>query len=118
MMLSATLETLNSEHLGNIGYAPFSFLTEQGFAHYMPRIIELAITGAGNKHGDPFLIDIIFNLYPSGDFNRFKSYSDSQCKAILNALLYARDKYDSLLKETFYDDDIDIAIEYWQSRVT
>jgi hypothetical protein len=39
MMKSASLETLNSEHLGGAGWAPFSFLTEEGFAYYMPRIL-------------------------------------------------------------------------------
>jgi len=118
MMLSATLETLDSEHLGNAGWSPFSFLTVDGFSHYMPRIMELAITGKGNVHGEFFLTDFLFHLNPSEDYDRFTSYSYEQCKSILDALLYTQEKYKSEIEDEFSVEDMESAISYWKTRCT
>ncbi|MFC1684177.1 DUF6714 family protein [Pseudomonadota bacterium] len=117
-MRSATLETLDSKHLGCAGWAPFSFLTEEGFAYYMPRILELAITGKDNAHGELFLNDILFNLTPTDEYNRFKHYTIEQSRSVLNALRYAKDNFLDELMDYAAEGDLDNAIAYWQDAAT
>lgn len=113
VMRSATLDTLDSVHLGGPGWAPFSFLTVEGFAHYMPRILELAVTGKGNEHGDLFLSDILFQLVPGEEYDRFKNYSTAQRQAVLGALLYAKENCQEGLALYASEDDMEEAISYW-----
>lgn len=115
-MLSATLETLDSKHLGSSGWAAWSFLTPKGFSHYMPRILELAIRGKCNKHGDLFLNDILYQLAPNKDLDRFEAYSNSQCNAVLDALIYASDKFEKELNESYSMEDMANAQAYWSAR--
>lgn len=115
-MLSATLETLNSTHLGSGGWCPFNFLTASGFAHYMPRLVELAITGAVDTHGELFLFRFLLHLTPSAECDRFTSYSGRQCNAILLALLYAQHMFKKELVGECYCDDMADALVYWINR--
>ncbi|MBB3167296.1 DUF6714 family protein [Simiduia aestuariiviva] len=116
-MKSATLATLESKHLGCVGYSPWCFLTEEGFAHYIPRILELAITGKGNAHGELFLDDILYVLAPKPEHDRFQRYTKHQCMAVFQALLYANKNFREQLVECFSHDDMDSALEYWSQRV-
>jgi hypothetical protein len=117
-MRRATLETLCSEHLGCIGYAPFSFLTEEGFAHYLLRIIELAAIGELNKFGEPFVLQVALQLCPTNNYDRFSRYTKSQCKAVYDALCHTNATQYEALSEYCYISDMENAIEYWKNRST
>lgn len=117
-MRSATLKTLSSEHLGCVGWAPFSFLTEEGFAYYMPKIIELAANGELNIHGEPFVIQVILQLLPTNNHDRFSRYSTSQCKAVYEALCLTSAVQHEAINNYCYDSDMEKALEYWKSRST
>lgn len=116
-MRNANLESLNSEHLGSPGYNPFNFLTIEGFSHYMPKLMELAITGVKSKHGDLFLSDFLFYLAPDKDYDRFKNYNLEKISSILNALEYANIQFRLELETTLDDEDMDLAISYWKERL-
>ncbi|THB79917.1 MAG: hypothetical protein D6B25_00055 [Desulfobulbaceae bacterium] len=82
-MKSARLTTLNSEHFGTPGYNPFNFLTAEAIGHFMPRLLELAITGVKTKDNELFLHNFLFHLAPDKDFDRFKDYNEEQISAVL-----------------------------------
>lgn len=115
-MKSASLDTLCSEHLGCIGYAPFSFLTEHALAYYLPRIIELASIGELNIHGEPFVLQVVLQLYPTNNYDRFTRYTKSQCHAVYEALCYTNATQYDVLREYHYDSDMEAAIQYWKNR--
>jgi len=115
-MRSANLQTLTGYDIGTGGWNPLCFLTVEGFAHYMPRIMELAITGAKNKHDESVLSVLLFHLAPSDDYDRFSSYSIVQCEAVLAALKYAFTKHRNEIVEEFIQDDIEAAISYWEQQ--
>jgi hypothetical protein len=117
VLLSATLSTLGPEHVGQSSYSPFPWLTAKGFAHYMPRVLELAITGAVNEDGDLLLHDVLFYLVPGEGTDRFKKYNKHQVIAIHKALKYAKKVYAVELKESLYDEDMLKALAYWGGRL-
>ena len=116
-MLSATLATLDSTHLGAAGWSAWSFLTQEGFAHYMPRILELAILGKGNKHGELFLNDIIFQLSPTPEYDRFQGYTKEQRRAVLEALIYVSDVFEKELNENGNMESMAMAQAYWSEEI-
>lgn len=116
-MQSADLETLTAAHMGTGGWSPLSFLTEEAFGYYMPRLMELALIEDRNVHGEPFATLIMFHLNPTSDYDRFSAYTPSQCEAILDALLYIQKRHRETIVEYLFDEDLEPAIEYWRSRI-
>ena len=59
---------LTSEQVGTVAWGPIPSLSPEAIAYFMPRLIELAVTGALNSDGDPFLIHFVnaFSDEPSG----------------------------------------------------
>ena len=112
-MKSANLDTLTALHLGSFGWNPLSFLTEQGFAYFMPRLIELLLQDAKFRSGDPFAESMLFQLCPSASFDRFLSYSPQKCRAVLEALKYYKNHS---THDRFTGEDVDKAIQYWQLK--
>ena len=114
-MSSADLNTLKGFHLGTAGYGPLSFLTEEAFAYYMPRIIELALTGEECKYGDESVLSLLlFQLIPTKDYDRFSKYNSEQRQAIMHALEYAFSKHRVLVAEEFIQEELDEAMSYWK----
>jgi hypothetical protein len=112
-MKSAGLETLTASHLGTAGWNPISFLTAQGFAYFMPRLMELLLQEAEFKCGDPFSDSMLFHLSVPADHGRFLSYMPGQCQAILEALKYYNHH---LAHDRYSKESIDMAIRYWQTK--
>lgn len=118
ILLGTTLETLGPEHVGQSSYSPFPWMTARGFAHYMPRILELAIIGERNENGDLLLQDVLFYLAPGEGTDRFKKYNKHQVAAVYSALLFAKELYAEELEDNFYDEDMEKALTYWETRLS
>ena len=116
-MQNAALRTLSAKSMGTSGWGPLSFLTEQGFAHYMPRLIELALANETTEYDDPFVDLLVFQLSPDNGFDRFATYNLRQSTAILNSLRYMLPGEILDVEDEILSEDITQAISYWEKRV-
>jgi hypothetical protein len=78
MLLSATRQSLTIEQLGTVGWGPISHMNSEALAYFMPRLIELAVSGAIDRDGDPFYCRFINAFYEDPDNERFKVFGTDQ----------------------------------------
>lgn len=74
-----TPETIGVEELGNAGWDPICFITDQGFLYYLPAMARLAL-GAGDVY---YLDQFLFHLP-----GRIGAMSPAQRKAVHELLEY------------------------------
>lgn len=116
-MRKATLRSLSAVEMGTAGWSPLSFLTEEGFAYYMPRFMEMAVRLEKNRHGESFASHFLFHLAPSLDYDRFKNFDQRKCTIILSSLQHLLNEHRKKVVEEFIQEDLENAITYWKSRV-
>lgn len=79
-------ESIGMNELGNPGWDPACFLTDEGFRYYMPALARLAL-GTGR---DYYLDQFLFHVSRS---RRLRTLTSRQKTAILSFLLYLRETH-------------------------
>ena len=113
-MRSCSLHELGSKHVGNPGWSPIPFLTEQAFGYVFPRLLELSLTEGTNNHGKPFLLQHLLATTPAPEYRNFKAFSSDHVAVVLDSIYYIRDKMSALVQRECCDANLGEAIEMWQ----
>jgi hypothetical protein len=85
-----TRDTLQRSDLGNAGWDPISFITEEGMAYFLPTMARLALLPDALPNHDWYGSRLLWHLwYDSGEGNRFlNSFSPKQRHAVHGLLEY------------------------------
>ena len=82
MLLSASRRSLTIEQVGTVGWGPIPSMNPEALAYFMPRLIELAVTGAIDRDDDPFFCLFINAFHDDSDAERFRLFGLDQ-KAVM-----------------------------------
>lgn len=95
-----TRESISVRELGNPGWDPVCFLTDEGFRYYLPALARLALATGNDSYLDQFL----FHLNQS---RRLKTFSLEQKDAISTFLKHLREAKFGDLEQELYSHAID-----------
>lgn len=114
-MRSCSLSEIGSNHVGNPGWSPIPFFTEQAFGYVMPRLLELALTNGINAHGEPFVFQYLLALTPLPEHRKFNNFTPEQAAVVLKSLYYIRDHMGAVVENECCQNDLTDAIALWEA---
>ncbi len=103
------------EQIGTASWGIFSYLTPQAMGYYMPRFIELAVTGQNGKNNAPYMCQFIDQVGFNSESEQFSLFSKEQRLAILDSLHILKKYHINTLTEHWLENDIDPAINQWST---
>ncbi|MDG9667785.1 hypothetical protein ONV78_08585 [Hahella sp. CR1] len=106
---------LSPEQVGTVCWGISSFLTPQAMGYYIPRLIELAVTGRNDKDGDPYMCLFLNQIGLNSGSEQFSLFSNEQRLAVRDSLEILKSNYLEILEEHCWEDEIDNAIIQWNS---
>ncbi len=106
-----TPDSIGLEELGNPGWDPMCFATNDAFKYYFPALVRLALGGTGVSY---YVDQFLFHIIEDGPRNRrWEAFTRPQRELVLN-VLEALLEHKSVEIERSYDADRLIqAIEIW-----
>src|SRR5213075_332103 len=101
--------------LGNPGWCPIPFLTEQAYGYVMPRLIELALACSVERPGESFVFSFLLALTPAPEHRKLDNFTREQAAVVLESLRYMKDQMWSVIDEACCEDDLAQAIARWRA---
>lgn len=115
MLLSVTRRNLTIEQVGTVGWWPIPSMNPEALAYFMPRLIELAVTNAMDRDGDPFFCLFINAFHNYSIDERFRLFGLAQKYAMVETFKYLCENYQTQLEiEGWYSEAKQAAID-WSS---
>ena len=114
-MRSCSLPDIGANQVGNPGWSPIPFLTEQAYGHVMPRLLELALNNSFNSDNDPFVFQYLLALTPTPEHRKLDNFTPEQARVILNSLCYIRDNMMGVIEDECCQSNLVEAITLWQT---
>lgn len=109
----ASRRELSPEQIGTVCWGISSFLTPQAMGYYIPRLIELAVTGQNDKYGTPYMCMFVNQIGLNSDAKQFSLFSKEQRQAVQDSLVTLKNHHINTLAEHCWDDDLETAINRW-----
>jgi hypothetical protein len=111
----AERKLLSAEQIGTVCWGISSFLTPQAMGYYIPRFIELAVTGQNDKQGDPYMCLFLNQIGLNSKSEQFSLFSSKQRLVVRNSLEILKNNNLQTLIEHCWEDEIDNAINQWST---
>lgn len=109
-LLARDLDTLSLADVGNPGWDPICFITDEGFRYYFPALARLALT-------ETYVDQLLFHLTYDGPRNRrVLACSPAQRRAVSALLRHILETRAQLVDEHHCCDELLQAIEYWSAE--
>jgi hypothetical protein len=109
-----TVESIGMTELGNPGWDPICFATDEAFRYYFPALVRLTLEGTEQSdYTDQFLFHITYD----GEQNRrWKSFNDEERRLVVALLEYLLEARGARLEEDNLADDLFTALEIWSEK--
>jgi hypothetical protein len=114
-MRSRPLSAIGVVELGNPGWSPITFLTEEAYGYVMPRLIELAVSSSVERPGESFVFAYLLALTPAPEHRKLDYFTREQTAAVLESLHYMRDQMMPVIEAECCEDDLAQAITRWHA---
>ncbi|MCC6076530.1 hypothetical protein ACFPTX_02245 [Pseudomonas sp. GCM10022188] len=111
----ASRRDLSPEQIGTVCWGISSFLTPDAMGYYIPRLIELAVTGQKDKDGTPYMCLFINQIGLNSDSKQFSLFSKEQRQVVRNSLVILKSHHIKTLAEHYWDDGVEAAINQWNT---
>lgn len=113
VLRSREISTLRIADVGNPGWDPICFTTDEGFAYYFPALARLALAEPDHEHGWYGSV-LLFHLIGDGRQNRrFIACTPEQRSAIVHFLQHLIGTRGALADEHCCTDDLLEALQIW-----
>jgi hypothetical protein len=110
-MRSRPLTAIGVVQLGNPGWCPTPFLTEQAYGYVMPRLVELALASSVERPAESFVFSYLLALTPT--HRKLDEFTREQTAVVLESLHHMRDHMQPVIEAACCDDDLVQAIARW-----
>lgn len=113
-LINCDVDSIGVEQLGNPGWDPLCFCSEEGFIYYMPALVRLTLDTIADPQRT-YLDQMLFHLIHDGKDNRIvKACSREQREFVARFLEYLVEQYSDEIEATLcYDDDVLKAHDIW-----
>lgn len=111
VLKSSNVDTIGFKELGNPGWDPICFSSEQGKKYYMPAFVRLSLE---TIHDEFYIDQFLFHLEGNGRQNNlFLSCSPEQKRFIAAFLEYLIETFPEQIQRGFYGDQILRVHDIW-----
>ncbi len=111
-----TRETLRRKDLGNPGWDPLCFTTEEGIGYLFPALARFSFMPDGHAQYGCYIDQLIWHLSYEGGNNRFFRWCNAQQRAAVFALLkHLSLTRNELVIATMSEDKLTIAMSTWNT---
>lgn len=108
---NAKIDTIGLEELGNPGWDPICFCSDEGKKYYMPSLVKLSLTTIGKEF---YLSQMLFHLESNGDDNNFyKSCNAAQRRYVASFIEFLINNYTDDIESNMYSDQALRVYEIW-----
>jgi hypothetical protein len=114
-MRSRPLSAIGVVQLGNPGWCPIPFLTEQAYGYVMPRLVELALGSSVERPSESFVFSYMLALTPAPEHRKLDNFTREQAAVVLESLHYMRDHMAPVIEEACCAEDLAQAIARWSA---
>ena len=108
-----TRENLRATDLGQLSWSPESLLTPEAVAYFMPRLIELAISGEFDANHEPYMFWFINSMSSGPSEPRYALFGSEQVKQVRLALEFLAENYRDQIKEACWHEALEDALRSW-----
>jgi len=116
LLRSRDVDSLRFEDVGNPGWDPICFVSEEGFAYFMPALARLALSGQSESN-DWYGSQLLFHLCSDGQNNRrFIACTPEQRRAVVALLQHIVETRASQVDSERAADELFQAIEIWSNE--
>lgn len=113
-LLAHDIDTIGMAELGNPGWDPICFATNEAKQYYLPALVRLSLD---TMHEDCYISQFLFHLQWDGPDNEFfRCCSADQRRYIARFLEYAIEIYPQELEDAFCADDALAALQIWSEN--
>jgi len=114
LLRSRDLESLVVADVGNAGWDPICFVTDQAFFYYFPALARLALDAPSYGYGW-YLEQLLFHLTYEGTSNRRMVAAEPQHKrAVCQLLEHVLETRAALVEEYGCQDELNLALAIWR----
>ena len=114
LLANVEAKELTIEQIGSVFWGPVPSLTPEAMGYFMPRLIELAASGAINRDRDgPYYNQFINNVSAGPVGQQFALFSVSQRLAVFSALTFIKENYYEGVLEHCWENNLESAIAHW-----
>jgi hypothetical protein len=115
LLAARDLDTLKIEDVGNPGWDPICFATDEAFMYLVPALARLALAAPADRHGWYFE-QFLFHLALDGGSNRrLRAATPEQRSAILRFLRHVQSTRPMLIGQHLCERELQQAIAAWGS---
>ena len=115
ILLSSTQRSLTMEQVGTVCWSPISAMTPEALAYFMPRLIELALTRAVDRDGEPFFCHFI-NAFSEGPENeKSRLFGQKQRAVMADVFTFLIDTFREELTRQGWLDEAGRAVVSWST---
>jgi hypothetical protein len=107
-------EAIEAIDFGSVSWSPLLNLAPDATGYLLPRMIELAETGARDKDGDPFLVRFINFVAMGPSAREFSLLNSTQRGLIAKYLESVSRNHMQLVKQECWDDVLEEATYAWR----
>jgi hypothetical protein len=116
MLLSTSRRGLTAEQAGTSAWSPLPSMTPEALAYFMPRLIELAVTNATDRDGEPFFCLFINSFSGGSDDERFSLFEREHKSVMADAFRLLCSNFREQLKHEGWLDEACQAKKNWEVR--
>lgn len=113
-LLSHDIDSISTNELGNPGWDPMCFCSEEGFIYYMPALIRITLDNIKDLH-KTYLDQLLFHLIKDGKGNRLVvACNEEQRQFVASFLEHLIENYTPEIEAALcYSDEILKAHDIW-----
>ena len=123
LLRSRNLKTLSLADVGNPGWDPICFVTNEGFKYWMPALAKLALEPETEQY-DWYLPQLLFHLNDRGKPNNYRGKSKryladaspQQYNAVTQFLIYIEDTRPELVDKYGVKEELKDTIDLWANN--
>jgi hypothetical protein len=116
MLLSTDRRGLTAEQAGTSAWSPLPSMTPEAVAYFMPRLIELAVTNALDRDGEPFFCLFINSFSGVSNDDRFSLFRWEHRSIMADAFRFLCSNLREQLKIEGWLDEACMGEEIWRSE--
>jgi len=117
MLEGKSRDNLQAIDLGSTTWSPLAQLSPEAFGHFMPRLIEFALSGELDYGGEPFFERLICAALSGPGDARFSLFKDSHRAIVHECLVFLLQDYASQVEELCWSNELRDAITRWDPNL-
>lgn len=108
-----TPDDLTLEALGNMGWDPITFCTDQAFRYLLPGLIRIVLTEDGEEN---YYEQFLWHVTPQGEYNRHAACSTEERIVVAQALAWLLENRSAEIEREMCSTELLYALETWTER--